>query len=60
MWKGIIHSILLLLLPALGFAQPQGMLIDRIIAVVGREAILHSELTARLAQAQQAGAPMGR
>ena len=60
MWKGIIHSILLLLLPALGFAQPQGTLIDRIIAVVGREAILHSELTARLAQAQQGGAPMGR
>lgn len=55
MWRGSINS-LLLLLPVLCPAQPQGTLIDRIIAVVGREAILHSELTARSEQARQGGA----
>lgn len=58
MWKGSLHSILLVLLPALCAAQPQGTLIDRVIAVVGREAILHSQLTVRAEQARQGGAPL--
>jgi len=37
-------------------AQPQGTLIDRVIGVVGREAILYSELSVRLEQARQGGA----
>ncbi len=32
---------------------PQALLIDRVVAVVGREAILHSELVARAEQAHQ-------
>lgn len=35
------------------FAQPQPLLIDQVIAVVGREAILHSELVVKVGQAQQ-------
>lgn len=58
MWCGTINSLLLFLLPVCGLAQQQGILIDRIIAVVGREAILHSELVARSEQAGQGGAPM--
>lgn len=45
----------LLLLAATAAAQPQGILIDRIIAVVGDEAVLYSELAQRLEQARQAG-----
>lgn len=55
MWKGSLHSALFVLLPLLGEAQPQGTLIDRTIAVVGREAILHSQLTVRVEQARQGG-----
>ncbi|HMC97836.1 MAG TPA: hypothetical protein VKG92_09290, partial [Flavobacteriales bacterium] len=33
-------------------AQPQSLLIDRVIAVVGREAILHSELVVKVEQAK--------
>lgn len=58
MWKGSLHSILLMLLPVLCAAQPQGTLIDRIIAVVGRETVLHSQLTVRAEQARQGGAPL--
>ena len=54
MLKGSFHS-LLLLFPLLGVAQPQGTLIDRVVAVVGREAILHSELTVRTEQLRQGG-----
>lgn len=36
-------------------AQPQGQLIDRVVAVVGREAILQSELVARTEQARASG-----
>ncbi len=35
------------------FAQPQPLLIDQVIAVVGREAILYSELVVKVGQAQQ-------
>lgn len=35
------------------FAQPQPLLIDQVIGVVGREAILHSELVVKVGQAQQ-------
>ncbi|MCC6541167.1 MAG: peptidylprolyl isomerase [Flavobacteriales bacterium] len=58
MWKGSTLS-LLLGIPAWCAAQPQGTLIDRIIAVVGREAILYSELTVRTEQARQGGAALG-
>ncbi len=34
-------------------AQPQSLLIDRVIAVVGREPILHSELVVKVEQARQ-------
>lgn len=56
MLKGSLHSFLLLFLPVSCLAQPQGTLIDRVIGVVGREAILHSELSVRLEQARQGGA----
>ncbi|HPF89492.1 MAG: peptidylprolyl isomerase [Flavobacteriales bacterium] len=55
MSNGSLHSLLLLLLPLAGVAQPQGTLIDRVVAVVGREAILHSELTVRTEQLRQNG-----
>lgn len=58
MWKGSLNNALFLLLPLMGAAQPQGTLIDRTIAVVGREAILHSQLSVRVEQARQGGAPM--
>jgi peptidyl-prolyl cis-trans isomerase SurA len=38
-------------------AQPAGMLIDRVVAVVGREAIYHSDLVQRMEQARAQGAP---
>lgn len=41
-------------------AQPEGIIIDRIIAVVGREAVLHSELITRNEQARQNGGPSDR
>jgi peptidyl-prolyl cis-trans isomerase SurA len=43
----------LLFAPLLGVAQPRALLIDRVVAVVGREAILHSELVGRVEQATQ-------
>ncbi|MCW5898844.1 MAG: peptidylprolyl isomerase [Flavobacteriales bacterium] len=43
------------LLPGPALAQPKGLLIDRIVAVVGREAILQSDLLARVEQARQQG-----
>ncbi|MEZ4739576.1 MAG: peptidylprolyl isomerase [Flavobacteriales bacterium] len=39
-------------------AQPEGILIDRVIAVVGRKAILQSDLRARVEQASQNGGVM--
>ncbi len=42
----------------IGSAQPQGLLIDRVVAVVGREAILHSDLVARAEQLRQNGQPV--
>ncbi len=44
---------MLLFAPLLGVAQPRALLIDRVVAVVGREAILHSELVGRVEQATQ-------
>ncbi|MDQ3100596.1 MAG: peptidylprolyl isomerase [Bacteroidota bacterium] len=44
-----------LLLATAGSAQPQSLLIDRIVGVVGREAILHSDLVARAEQLRQNG-----
>ncbi|MBL7950687.1 MAG: peptidylprolyl isomerase [Flavobacteriales bacterium] len=60
MWKPSLHSLLLLLFPIAGAAQPAGIVIDRVIAVVGREAVFHSELSTRSEQARQNGAPMDR
>lgn len=57
MWRsteGI--CVLLALLPSLVWAQPKGTLIDRVVAVVGREAILRSDLAARIEQARSSGA----
>lgn len=45
-------------LPVLG--QPTGLVIDRVIAVVGREAILHSDLVGRTEQARQNGVVLDR
>ena len=44
---------MLLFAPLVGVAQPRALLIDRVVAVVGREAILHSELVGRVEQATQ-------
>ncbi|MBK6831588.1 MAG: peptidylprolyl isomerase [Flavobacteriales bacterium] len=54
MWKcsSLTVAVVLLLNTAL-FAQPKPLLIDQVIAVVGREAILHSELVVKVGQAQQ-------
>lgn len=41
------------------FAQPQSLLIDRIVAVVGQEPVLRSDLEARREQAKQGGADDG-
>jgi peptidyl-prolyl cis-trans isomerase SurA len=45
------------MLPLSGEAQPTGLLIDRVVGVVGREAILHSDLMGRMEQATQGGRP---
>src|SRR5690606_5160436 len=49
--------LLAVLLCVAGSAQPQGILIDRIVAVVGNGAVLHSELAVRTEQAKGSGAP---
>lgn len=60
MWNGMRHSLLWILLPVMGMAQPQGTIIDRVVAVVGVEAILHSELAARSDQARGTGVILDR
>ena len=57
MWKFWISTLHtgLALLPFLAQGQPQGTVIDRVVAVVGQGAILHSELAARAEQAKGAG-----
>lgn len=60
MWRYSLSKVLFLFLPALASGQKEAILIDRIIAVVGREAVLHSELTTRAEQARQNGASMDR
>lgn len=54
-----LSSILVVLLVLVGplKAQPQPLLIDRVVAVVGREMILHSELVVKLEQTRQQGGP---
>jgi peptidyl-prolyl cis-trans isomerase SurA len=47
--------LLLAVCPIVVAAQPKGQLVDRILAVVGREAILQSEVIARTEQARQSG-----
>lgn len=54
MWR-YSFSKLILLLPLAVCAQKEAILIDRIVAVVGREAVLHSELNTRAEQARQGG-----
>lgn len=49
-----------LLLAGAATAQPTALTIDAIIAVVGREAVLHSDLVVRVEQAKQGGALTGR
>ncbi|MCB0782299.1 MAG: hypothetical protein KDC03_22660, partial [Flavobacteriales bacterium] len=51
------HSLglLALLFAPLAHAQPEGELIDGIVAVVGSEPVLYSELAGRLDQARQGG-----
>lgn len=53
--KCVERSALLavLLLPASLIAQPKGVLIDRVIAVVGREPVLESDLVPRMEQVRQ-------
>jgi peptidyl-prolyl cis-trans isomerase SurA len=53
-FRGAVVSLLLCISTA-GMAQPQSLLIDRVVAVVGREAILHSDLMGRVEQARQGG-----
>jgi peptidyl-prolyl cis-trans isomerase SurA len=55
-----IALVVLTLLPCGAHAQPQGLLIDRVIGVVGREAILHSDLMGRMEQATQGGRPSNK
>lgn len=57
MWKFWISTLHtgLALLPLLAQGQPRGNVIDRVVAVVGQGAILHSELAARAEQAKGAG-----
>ncbi len=47
----------LVALPILAASQPVSRLIDRVVAVVGREIVLESDLIARAEQASQAGIP---
>jgi len=54
-WSKWCIERILVLLPVAAYAQPQPLLIDRVIAVVGREAILYSDLVARTEQARQNG-----
>ena len=49
-------AVSMLLVGTVGMAQPQALLIDRVVAVVGREAVLHSDLAQRLEQARSQGA----
>lgn len=44
-------------MPLALLAQPQALLIDKVVAVVGREAVLRSDMLAKVEQARQAGAP---
>ncbi len=51
MLKRIEALLMVLLVPGFAaWAQPQALLIDRVIAVVGREAVLHSDLTVKVEQ----------
>lgn len=60
MLRSTLISTGLLLACIASHAQPAGLVIDRVIAVVGREAILHSDLVGRAEQARQNGAALDR
>lgn len=51
-----VVAVAALLVGVVAMAQPQALLIDRVVAVVGREAVLHSDLAQRLEQARSQGA----
>jgi len=59
-WNCTISLLAALLFSVALHAQPAGIVIDRVIAVVGREAVLHSDLTGRADQARQNGGTLGR
>ncbi len=59
-WNCSTSLFLWLLLSGAIQAQPAGIVIDRVIAVVGREAVLQSDLTARTEQARQNGGTVDR
>ncbi len=56
MWRSFSSVGAVLFAVSVSMAQPAGVVIDRIIAVVGRQAILHSDLIARVDQDRQNGA----
>ena len=60
MWNASTLSLLFALLTGVAVGQPAGIVIDRVVAVLGREAILHSEVTARSEQARQNGSIVDR
>jgi peptidyl-prolyl cis-trans isomerase SurA len=49
--------LLVALVPLGAVAQPKGQLIDRVVAVVGREPVLQSDLAARVEQARMGDPP---
>ncbi len=57
MWKytEVLGLTLAICLSSTARAQPAGQLIDRVVAVVGREMILQSEIVARVEQARSNG-----
>lgn len=59
--RSVRHNLVLAAALATGSlaAQPGGELIDGIVAVVGSEPVLYSELATRLEQARQGGGPSG-
>jgi peptidyl-prolyl cis-trans isomerase SurA len=60
MWRYCLSKLVVFLLPFMAFGQKEGILIDRVIAVVGREAVLFSELRTRGEQAVQNGKALDR
>ena len=59
-WSCSTSLVTAFMLPGAIRAQPVGVVIDRVIAVVGREAVLYSDLTGRTEQARQNGRTLDR